>query len=75
MLNQIFLKTLALHISQTSWKTACLLVIGAEDNPSAEAVAQIYYPRAADEANNVGESCPQSQDEDLEICSKTVLNY
>ena len=74
-LNQIFLKTLAFHVSQTSWKTACLLVIGSEDNPSAEAVAQVYYPSAADAANNVRESCPHSQDECLEIRSKAVFDY
>lgn len=46
---------------------AYLLVIGAEDNPSTEAVAQVYYPGTADETDNVRERCPESQDEDLEI--------
>lgn len=40
-------------------------MIGPKDDPSAEAVAQVYYPGAADESDNVRERRPESQDEDI----------
>ena len=45
-------------------------MVGSEDDPPAEAVAQVDDGGAADEPDHVGERGPQSQDEDLEIRSK-----
>lgn len=41
-------------------------MVWAKDNPATETVAQVYDSSTADETDNIWESCPQCQDENLE---------
>lgn len=42
-------------------------MIRAQDNPATKTVTQVDDSRAADETDNIWESCPECQDEDLEM--------
>ena len=47
--------------------TSYLLMVWAEDDPAAKTVTQVDNSSAADETDNIWESCPQCQDENLKI--------
>lgn len=48
-------------------------MIGAEDYPATKTVTQVDDSSAADETDNIWESCPECQDENLKIATEHMV--
>lgn len=48
-------------------------MIRAKDDPAAKTVTQVDYSSTADETDNIWESCPECQDENLKIATEHML--
>lgn len=48
-------------------------MIRSEDDPAAKTVTQVDNSSAADETDNIWESCPECQDENLKIATEHMV--
>lgn len=66
-----------IHFSLYFVNTPYLLVIRAKDDPAAQTVTQVDDSSTADETDNIWESCPECQDENLKIAIQycKIYNY